>query len=56
MNVKSLRNETHRLWKLVTHPTFEVVAAMLLVLLAAWIIVDSEMLSRVPHPPVLFAK
>ena len=56
MVTKSLRNEKHFLCRLLTHPTFEVVAAILVVLLAAWIIVDSEMLSRGPHAPVLFAK
>ena len=56
MTVRSLRNEKHRLWRLLTNPTVEVVAAIVLVLLATWIIVDSEMLSRGPHAPVLFAK
>jgi ABC-type nickel/cobalt efflux system permease component RcnA len=56
MNVGNVRNDKPRLWKLLTHPTFEVIAAILLVLLAAWIIVDSEMLSHGPHAPVLFGK
>lgn len=56
MTVKSLRNEKHRLWRLLTNPTVEVVAAIIVVIVAAWIIVDSEMLSRGPHAPVLFAK
>ena len=56
MTVKTLRNEKQRLWRLLTNPTFEVVAAILVVLVAAWIIVDSEMLSRAPHAPVLFAR
>ena len=56
MTVKSLRNEKHLLCRLLTHPTFEVIAAILVMVLAAWIIVDSEMLLRAPHPPVLFAK
>ena len=55
MNVDSLRNHKHFLCRLLTHPTSEVVAAILVVLLAAWIIVDSDMLSRAPHVP-LFAK
>ena len=55
MTVDSLRNRKHALCRFLTHPTFEVVAAILVVLLAAWIIVDSEMLSRAPHAPV-FAK
>lgn len=49
-------NEKQRLWKLLTHPTVEVIAAIVLVLLAAWIIVDTAMTSREPHPQVLFAK
>lgn len=30
------------LWKIVTHPTFKVVAALALVALAAWIVVQTQ--------------
>ena len=30
------------LWKIVTNPTFEVVAAMLVVILATWFVVQTE--------------
>lgn len=59
MTCKPARNEgNHRLklWRILTNPTFEVVAAIVVVILAAWIIVDSEALVRGPHAPVLFAK
>jgi ABC-type nickel/cobalt efflux system permease component RcnA len=41
------------LWKILTNPTFEVVAVLLVVLLAAWVIVQTESLSHVPAVPVL---
>lgn len=55
MTGKPIRNEMHKLWRLLTNPTFEVLVAIAVMLLAAWIILDSEALVRVPHAP-LFAK
>ena len=55
MTQKPVRYEMHKLWRILTNPTFEVVAAIVVMMLAAWIIVDSEALVRVPHAP-LFAK
>jgi hypothetical protein len=42
------------IWKIISNPAFEVVAAILVVLLAAWIVVQAE--SDNPHPvfPVPF--
>jgi hypothetical protein len=45
-----------KLWKIVTNPTVEVLAAIIVVILAAWIIVDSAPMARLPHAPMLFAK
>ena len=43
------------IWKIVTHPAVEVIAAIVLVLLATWIVVSTEALHhRVPHFPVPF--
>jgi hypothetical protein len=59
MTCKTARNPDNyrlKLWRILTNPTFEVVAAIVTVVLAAWIIVDSEALVRVPHTPVLFAR
>jgi ABC-type nickel/cobalt efflux system permease component RcnA len=42
------------LWKIVRNPAFEVVAAILVVLLAAWIVVQSETDIRQPVFPVPF--
>ena len=42
------------LWKIVRNPAFEVVAAILVVLLAAWIVVQSETDIRQPIFPVPF--
>jgi hypothetical protein len=56
MTGKPVRLEMQRLWRILTNPTFEVVAAIVLVLLAAWIIVDSEALVRTSDAPVLFGK
>ena len=54
MTQKPVRNEMSRLWRILTNPTFEVIAAIVVVMLAAWIIVDTEALVRGPHAPVLF--
>jgi ABC-type nickel/cobalt efflux system permease component RcnA len=45
-----------RLWKIVTNPTFEVIAAILLVLIAVWIVVQTEvdLKHHQLHFPLLF--
>ena len=55
MTQKPVRDEMHKLWRILTNPTFEVLAAIVVMMLAMWIIVDSEALLRAPHLPV-FAK
>ena len=55
MTQKPNRYEMHKLWRILTNPTFEVLAAIVVVMLAAWIIVDSEAMLRAPHVPI-FAK
>ena len=55
MNSRPDPSPRHKLWKILTHPTVEVLAAMALVILAMWIIVDSHPHARMPHMPVLFA-
>ena len=42
-------------WKIVRNPAFEVVAAIVVVLLAAWVVVQSETDIRHPIFPVPFA-
>ena len=42
------------LWKIVRNPAFEVVAAIVVVLFAAWIVVQSETDIRHPVFPVPF--
>ena len=42
------------LWKIVSNPAFEVVAAIVVVLFAAWIVVQSETDLRQPIFPVPF--
>ena len=38
------------IWKLLTNPAFEVVAAIVVVLMAAWFVIDTEaMLSPAPR-------
>lgn len=56
MTGRSIRDEWQKLWRILTNPTVEVVAAMLLVLAAAWIVVETDALPRSPYAPVLFAK
>ena len=42
------------LWKIVTNPTLEVIAAIVVVLVAAWFVVETETQQRVPSFPILF--
>jgi len=53
---RSIRNEWQRLWRILTNPTVEVVAAMLVMLAAAWIIVEADALPPAPYAGLLFAK
>ena len=40
---RDLESERHKLlWKIVRNPAIEVVAAILVVLLAAWVVISSE--------------
>ena len=55
-SARNLDNYRLKLWRILTNPTFEVVAVIVMVVLAAWVIVDSEALVRGPHAPVLFGK
>ena len=40
------------IWKIVTNPAFEVVAAIVVMMVAAWIVIDTDMLANgvVPVP------
>lgn len=42
------------LWKIVTNPTLEVLAAIVVVLAATWYLVDSDPVIQHPHAQVLF--
>ncbi len=44
----------HLIWRVVTHPAFEAIAVLALVLVAVWILMDSEALHRGPGLPLLF--
>jgi hypothetical protein len=37
------------LWKIVTHPAVEMLAAIVLAVLATWLVVSTEALQRLPH-------
>jgi hypothetical protein len=56
MQSKSMGNWQKALWKFVTNPTVEVVAAIALVLVAAWVVVQAEVdMNHVRNPfPVPF--
>lgn len=43
------------LWKIVSNPAIEVVAAIVLVLIAAWIVVQTDVEQRSSHVPILSA-
>ena len=42
MHSKRIEVWQNALWKILTNPAFEVVAAMVVVLLAAWVVIWSE--------------
>ena len=42
-----------QVWKVVTNPAVEVAAAIVAVLLAAWVVVQTEAEQRIPHLPVI---
>ena len=42
------------LWKIIRNPTIEVVAAIVVVLLATWLVVETEVDQKNPAFPVLF--
>ena len=47
-------NEWHKqVWKAVKNPAVEVMAAIIAVLLAAWVVVDTETEHRIPHLPAI---
>lgn len=56
MQSKPLGHWQKALWKILTNPTVEVVAAIVVVLVAAWIVVDAEVdMSHARNPfPLLF--
>ena len=42
-----------QVWKVVKNPAVEVIAAIVVMLLAAWIVVQTEAENRIPHLPVI---
>ena len=55
MQIKAMRTEWQKsLWKIVTNPAIEVVAAIVVVLFAAWIVVESEVEHNNRYLPVPF--
>ncbi|HET9653248.1 MAG TPA: hypothetical protein VFP36_13695 [Usitatibacter sp.] len=40
-------------WKVVTNPAIEVIAAIVVVLLAAWVVVQTDVEQRAPVLPVI---
>jgi len=48
-------NRWHKaLWKILRHPAVEVLAAILVMLIAAWVVIATEAESRAPLFPLLF--
>jgi hypothetical protein len=43
-----------KLWKILSNPTFDVIAAMVVVIFAAWIVIQTESEEKRPAFPVLF--
>ncbi|MGE5615280.1 MAG: hypothetical protein ACM3X5_00050 [Bacillota bacterium] len=44
------------IWKILTNPTFEVIAVMAAVLVSAWLVIDTDASSRASIFPVLFGR
>ncbi len=42
-----------QVWKVVTNPAFEVIAAIVVVLFAACVVIQTEAEHRIPHLPVI---
>ena len=52
-------NEWHKaLWRILTNPMFEVVAAILVMVVAAWVVVETQMEPRSDRQklPILFGQ
>jgi hypothetical protein len=55
MQLRMEANEWHKaVWKVVTNPAIEVMAVIVVVLLAAWVVVETEVDQRTPAMPVIF--
>lgn len=55
MELRHLGNDwRNAIWKIVSNPAFEVVAAILVVIFAAWIVVDAEVDQKKDHKKPLF--
>jgi hypothetical protein len=55
MQIKAMRTAWQKsLWKIVSNPAIEVVAAIVVVLFAAWIVVESEVEHNNRYLPVPF--
>ena len=55
MQTKSAPSHWYKkLWKILSNPTFDVIAAMVLVIFAAWIVIHIESEEKRPAFPVLF--
>ena len=44
------------IWKILTNPTFEVIAVMAAVLVSAWLVIDTDASDRTSTFPVLFGR
>lgn len=44
----------HFFWRVVTHPAFEAIAVVALVLISVWILMENDALHRGPGLPLLF--
>jgi len=55
MHIKTMASGWHKtLWKIIRNPTLEVVAAIVVVLFAAWIVVQTEVEHNNRYLPVPF--
>jgi hypothetical protein len=55
MQLKTLGTDWQKtLWKIVSNPAIEVMAAIVVVMFAAWIVIQTEVEQKNPAFPVLF--
>ena len=55
MTLRFTRNDwRHYIWRVVSHPAFEAIAVVAVVVIATWVVVDTTSLHRASGLPLLY--